>query len=134
MIRWRWYKEAGYLGSPVGGRYERTGFYAILLALAFPGPGGLFLHYFNAPYGRLIRTGIGPTLPNWLGWLFMEAPASVVFCVLPCGFEPESHTAWAFLALWQFHYFYRFLLSFPAAREGETHTRQRGGMGYSITW
>ncbi len=85
-------------------------FYAILLVswlfLALVVFFALFL--FNAPYGRLIKTGFGLTLPNWLGWLIMEGPASLVFFVLYLlGASRESRSAWVFLALWQFHYIYR---------------------------
>ncbi len=62
----------------------------------------------NAPYGRLAKPGFGPGLPGWLGWLLMEAPASLAFLIFFfLGAHRANRTAWAFLAMWQFHYFYR---------------------------
>jgi hypothetical protein len=62
-----------------------------------------------APYGgRHGRTGWGPTVPARIGWIVMEAPASILFVVFYLlgehRFEPVPLL---FLALWLVHYVYR---------------------------
>lgn len=66
------------------------------------------LFFFNAPYGRLVKKGLGPTLPNRLGWLLMEAPACMGFLLFYLlGEHRKGIAAWVFLLMWQFHYIYR---------------------------
>jgi protein-S-isoprenylcysteine O-methyltransferase Ste14 len=62
-----------------------------------------------APYGRHGRTGWGPEIPSWLGWILMEAPSPLVlgicFWLAP---PPSEHPgAWVFFGLWQAHYLHR---------------------------
>jgi protein-S-isoprenylcysteine O-methyltransferase Ste14 len=66
------------------------------------------LFFFSAPYGKMVKKGFGPSLPNWLGWLLMEAPASLGFLFFFLAGGPErSAAAWVFLGMWQLHYIYR---------------------------
>jgi protein-S-isoprenylcysteine O-methyltransferase Ste14 len=68
----------------------------------------LILIFVPAPYGRHARSGWGPTLPNRLGWILMEAPASLVFFgVYLTGPHHASLTPLLLLALWQIHYVHR---------------------------
>lgn len=72
-----------------------------------------FLLFFTAPYGRHVRAGWGPTLPNRLGWILMETPA--VLAILYFCLSERSNSlgvVWLFLAIWQTHYLYRTYL-FP---------------------
>lgn len=66
------------------------------------------LLFVDAPYGRHVRGGWGPTLPSRHGWLVMETPAALVFAG---GFALGAHhggaAAWVFLAMWETHYVYR---------------------------
>jgi len=66
------------------------------------------LLFVDAPYGRHVRGGWGPTLPSRYGWLVMETPAALVFAA---GFALGAHhggaAAWVFLAMWETHYVYR---------------------------
>jgi len=79
------------------------------------------LFFITAPYGRYVRGGWGPTLPNRLGWLLMEAPASLVFLVgFLVGRPFDDAAAWAFLALWELHYVYRaFVYPFTLRDDGK---------------
>ena len=56
----------------------------ILLGLSFIIAAGTFITLFfvSAPYGRHIRRGWGPPLPNWLGWLLMEAVSAIGMLVM----------------------------------------------------
>lgn len=67
-----------------------------------------FLLFFTAPYGRHVRAGWGPTLPNRLGWVLMETPAvfSILYFCLSAR-QGALGVVWVFLALWQVHYVYR---------------------------
>jgi 3-oxo-5-alpha-steroid 4-dehydrogenase 1 len=87
---------------------ERT-FYDYLLWSAF----GLalvtaiYLCFVAAPYGRHTRKGYGPTLPNALSWVLMEAPSAIIPIVLVAvggRFDPATL---AFLAIWEAHYLQR---------------------------
>lgn len=66
------------------------------------------LFFVTAPYGRHVRGGWGPMLPNRLGWLLMEAPASLVFALgFVLGAPCTDPVAWVFLGMWELHYVYR---------------------------
>ncbi|NUM52921.1 MAG: DUF1295 domain-containing protein [Candidatus Hydrogenedentes bacterium] len=67
-----------------------------------------FLLFFTAPYGRHVRTGWGPTVPNRLGWILMETPAvlSILYFCLSAR-SSALGIAWILLAIWQTHYLYR---------------------------
>lgn len=66
-----------------------------------------------APYGRHSRSGWGITVPNHLGWLFMELPALIVFAYFFLdGPTEQSAVTWLFFSLWVLHYTNRTLI-FP---------------------
>jgi hypothetical protein len=90
----------------------------IALALALT-PIQIFV---TAPYGRHVRAGWGPGLPNRLGWFLMEAVSLVLFAALFLGGPALKTTpAWIFFALWIAHYANRSLI-FP------WRTKTRGKM------
>lgn len=65
------------------------------------------------PYGRHMRPGWGPHIPNRLGWFAMEAVSLVVFAVLfLSGPTVKSAPMWVFFTLWTGHYVHRSLV-FP---------------------
>src|SRR5262245_32788462 len=69
------------------------------------------LFFIRAPYGRHARSGFGPQVDNRLGWVIMEAPASLgVLAWVIVG--PRTPLSWLLCALWQAHYAYRAFL-FP---------------------
>ncbi len=79
-----------------------TGWF-VLAAVTF-----LVLQFVSAPYGKHVRDGWGPTLPNWLGWMIMETPPIVMFAW--CFAVSDRHTnlpAIVFLAMFLTHYVYR---------------------------
>ena len=80
----------------------------------------VLLYFIPAPYGRLAKNGWGPSLPDRLGWMVMEAPAAIGFALFfASGKYQRSLPSWIFLGLWEFHYLYRaFLYPF--------HHRSRG--------
>ena len=67
----------------------------------------VLLFFISAPYGRHSRAGWGPTLPNRLGWVLMEAPSPIVFSVCFLLGDNFSPSAFIFLGLWLLHYVYR---------------------------
>jgi 3-oxo-5-alpha-steroid 4-dehydrogenase 1 len=72
----------------------------------------------TAPYGRHTRKGWGPSLPSTLGWVIMEAPASLAFLGFFLVGESRADAApLALLALWQLHYFNRAFV-YPFRRRG----------------
>jgi len=63
------------------------------------------LLHIDAPYGRFVRPGWGPTIPSRVGWILMEAPASVWFlAVYALGEHRGQIVPLVMLALWQIHY------------------------------
>jgi len=90
---------------------------AVWLAVALAVFAALF--FVTAPYGRYVRSGWGPTLPNRFGWLIMEAPSAVVFAVGFIFGSSQNAMAWVFLALWESHYVYRaFVYPFTLRDDG----------------
>lgn len=84
--------------------------FSTLLVLSFILAGITFtaLFFISAPYGRHMRRGWGPRVPNRLGWLVMEAPAAVLFALLfAWGDAPKSLPRIVFLVLWEAHYIHR---------------------------
>jgi 3-oxo-5-alpha-steroid 4-dehydrogenase 1 len=78
------------------------------------------LFFVTAPYGRHVRRGWGPTLPNRFGWLLMEAPAALVFAAWFAVGAHRTVTGWVFLAMWESHYVYRaFIYPFTLRDDGK---------------
>ncbi len=66
------------------------------------------LFFINAPYGRHLRRGWGPTLEATPAWLLMEAVAPISLAVLfALGSNQITPTGWVLLLMWQAHYFHR---------------------------
>src|SRR5690606_21590914 len=62
----------------------------------------------SAPYGRHERRGWGPTVPERLGWVLMESPASLLFLwIYLQGSRALEPVPLVMLALWQVHYVHR---------------------------
>jgi 3-oxo-5-alpha-steroid 4-dehydrogenase 1 len=69
--------------------------------------------FVTAPYGRHVRDGWGPRIPNRLGWFAMEIVSLIVFAALFLGGPThKSVPMWIFFALWVAHYTNRSLI-FP---------------------
>ncbi len=98
-------------------------FFNALLLLSFPLAGVTFvaLFFISAPYGRHVRHGWGPTLPNQLGWMAMELPAALLFAwFFIIGRSQWTLTHFVFLGMWEAHYLYRaFIYPFKLADRGK---------------
>lgn len=84
--------------------------YHLLLMLLFAISGVVFavLGLVSAPYGRHGRGGWGPVVPERVGWVIMEAPASLLFLwVYMIGPRALELVPLLMLALWQVHYVHR---------------------------
>jgi 3-oxo-5-alpha-steroid 4-dehydrogenase 1 len=74
------------------------------------------LFFIVAPYGRHTRRSWGPQIGDKLGWVIMEAPASLFFAAFfVLGIGQISVTALAFLVLWESHYVHRAFI-YPFSR------------------
>jgi 3-oxo-5-alpha-steroid 4-dehydrogenase 1 len=75
----------------------------------------------SAPYGRHVRAGWGPTVPNRLGWILMELPASAGFLAFYLLGEHRAEPApLVLLGLWQLHYVHRtFIFPFRLRDDGK---------------
>jgi protein-S-isoprenylcysteine O-methyltransferase Ste14 len=99
---------------PAPGPYRWFVFLEIALAVAtFIG-----LCFIVAPYGRHGRSGWGPTVPARVGWVVMEAPASLLFLALYLlGDHRFGAVPLVLLGLWQLHYVQRAFV-YPALMRG----------------
>lgn len=80
----------------------------VLLEIGLAVATAVALLYVTAPYGRHGRGGWGPTVPARVGWLVMEAPASLFFlAVFVTGEHRAELVPLVLLALWQLHYVQR---------------------------
>mgnify|MGYP000611982450 CR=1 FL=1 len=70
-----------------------------------------------APYGRYQRKGWGPEISATLGWVLMEAPASLAPLALFFISSRRDTVLWVFTLIWQLHYFHRAFV-FPFRRRG----------------
>ncbi|MBN1273736.1 MAG: 3-oxo-5-alpha-steroid 4-dehydrogenase [Candidatus Aminicenantes bacterium] len=85
----------------------------LLAALVFP-----ILWITTAPYGRHNRPGWGPQISARLGWIFMEAPAALVFGVcFISGRYDAGITGIIFFLLWETHYINRSFI-YPIRKSG----------------
>ena len=85
-------------------------FFQIILISSFVIAAGTFITLFfvSAPYGRHLRRGWGPQLPNQVGWLLMESVSAIGMLVLfLIGDAPKTATLVIFLLMWEAHYLHR---------------------------
>ena len=89
---------------PAPGPYRWFVFLEIALAvISF-----VALCFVVAPYGRHDRSGWGPTVPARVGWIVMEAPASLLFLALYLlGDHRFEAVPLVLLGGWQLHYVQR---------------------------
>ena len=77
------------------------------------------LFYVVAPYGRHLGSSWGPTIKDRIGWIVMEAPASLVFIIcFVVGTNSGTVTALVLLVLWEAHYIHRTFI-YPFSRRNE---------------
>ncbi|MFQ5549248.1 MAG: 3-oxo-5-alpha-steroid 4-dehydrogenase, partial [Woeseia sp.] len=94
--------------------------FLVLTTIGLAGVTFMVLLSINAPYGRHLRPGWGPTMPARIGWIVMESPAVLLFAaVYAIGVHAMSIAALALFVLWQFHYLNRgFIFPFRMREAG----------------
>jgi len=93
-----------------------------ILVISFVVAAGTFvaLFFVSAPYGRHIRRGWGPKLPNQLGWLLMESISAIgMLVVFVIGDAPKTTTLFIFLLMWEAHYIHRAFIYPFLLRDGK---------------
>ena len=78
----------------------------------------LLLLFINAPYGRHLRSGWGPSVPAKLGWVLMELPSPVFMAwAYWLGDHRSEAIPLFFLVLFQLHYVHRAVI-YPLISRG----------------
>ena len=99
--------------------FDKLQFPLILVGLVVAVAVFAFLFFVRAPYGRHIRRGWGPLIPNHFAWIIMEMPAVVVFAwCFAAGTAPRNLPILLFFALWELHYVHRALIYPWTIRDG----------------
>ncbi len=101
---------------------ERTlHFYLALTEIGIAIPTAIALLWISAPYGRHVRDGWGPTIPNRAGWILMELPACVLYAaIFFLGDHRFEVVPLVFLGFWQLHYVHRtFVFPFRLRAKGK---------------
>ncbi len=99
--------------------FDKLQFPLILVGLVVAVAVFAFLFFVSAPYGRHIRRGWGPLIPNHFAWIIMETPAVVVFAwCFAAGTAPRNLPILLFFALWELHYVHRALIYPWTIRDG----------------
>jgi 3-oxo-5-alpha-steroid 4-dehydrogenase 1 len=94
-------------------------FIFVLIGLAVALGVFVALFFVKAPYGRHIRRGWGPLIPNLFGWLIMESPAALVFAAcFAVGTTPRNLPILVFFILWELHYVHRAFIYPLTIRDG----------------
>jgi protein-S-isoprenylcysteine O-methyltransferase Ste14 len=94
-------------------------FYLILAGFGLAAVVFVSLFFISAPYGRHARQGWGPTLPNHIGWLLMEAPSALLFALyFFTGAAPKTLPLLVFFGLWEAHYVHRAFIYPLTIRDG----------------
>jgi len=78
------------------------------------------LHFINAGYGIMYSRQWGPSVPNRIGWILMEAPVFVAMALLwACSSRRFETTPLIMLLLFELHYFQRSFI-FPFLIKGKS--------------
>lgn len=78
----------------------------------------LLLLFINAPYGRHLRSGWGPSVPAKLGWILMELPSPIFMAwAYLLGEHRAEGIPLFFLLLFQCHYVHRAII-YPLISRG----------------
>ncbi len=100
---------------------EQSIFHWLLIAwLALAVAVFVLLFFVNAPYGRYVRAGWGPTFSPRLGWLVMESAAALLFALFFMLGNARGLVSWIFLLMWQSHYIHRaFIYPFSLSQKSK---------------
>ena len=96
-------------------------FWLVLLLLALAVLTAVLLLWVDAPYGRFVRKGWGPTIPARRAWILFESPAVVVFALVYfSGRHASEAVPLILLGIWQLHYLFRtFVYPFRIRESGK---------------
>lgn len=92
------------------------------------------LLFMTAPYGRHVRAGWGPMLSSRVGWILMELPAVLWFCIVfTLGRHRGELVPLVLLALWLTHYGYRtFIFPFRIPSSDRRMPLSVAAMGFTF--
>ncbi len=99
--------------------FDRAQLFLLLAGLVVAAAVFAVLFFVSAPYGRHVRRGWGPLIPNHLGWISMETPSVVVFALcFAFGSALKNLPILLFFILWQMHYVHRAFIYPWTIRDG----------------
>jgi len=65
------------------------------------------LFFVQAPYGKFLRKGWGPSIRSGWAWMLMELPSPLLMMIFFFTAEEKGLVKWLFLLFWLSHYLYR---------------------------
>jgi 3-oxo-5-alpha-steroid 4-dehydrogenase 1 len=87
--------------------------YSLILTFGFAVIVFVLLFYVNAPYGKFLRKGWGPTVHSKWAWMIMEIPSPALMVIFFIYSGNLNVVKIIFVILWLSHYLYRtFIYSF----------------------
>lgn len=91
---------------------------ALLFLLLYGAIAFVLLLFINAPYGKFVRSGWGPSLKAKWSWMIMELPSPTAMTILYFTSNSQSTLQLFFLACWLLHYIHRTFI-YPFAMMGK---------------
>ena len=102
--------------------------FALLAVIVF-----VALLFFPAPYGRFVRKGFGPILPDRIAWLLMELPAPTLMAYWFLTGKNHGACEIVFFLAFELHYLLRtFVYPFAVRRSGKKTPLGVAIMGFAF--
>ncbi|CAK7349837.1 unnamed protein product [Dovyalis caffra] len=113
---------------------DQSLFHYGLLTFYLLGPSNIIaLRFFQFPYGKYNRLGLGPTVSPPLAWFLMEIPSiSLPFLLFPFGQHFTNPKAFVLMSPFLLHYFHRTLIYPLRLYQSTTQQKSKTTIGFPL--